>query len=165
MKKERAARHRDHHSSRRDKYRRSRSRSRSSRSRSRSREKRREERRRRRHERRSHSRSRRERERKRSEKKRKSSTKERERDKNLTPEEREQELDEYIKQNNARWEAKKNKEQKFRAQDSQNPFENYEHPNSLENSEATIIWIVVMIVGTIFKTILLINVKSKILTL
>ena len=66
MKKERAARHRDHHSSRRDKYRRSRSRSRSSRSRSRSREKRREERRRRRHERRSHSRSRRERDRKRS---------------------------------------------------------------------------------------------------
>ena len=77
--------------------------------------------------------------------------KERERDKNLTPEKRERELDEYIKQNNAKWEAKRNHGQESRPQNSQNPFENYDHPNSLENSEATIIWIIVMVVATIFK--------------
>ena len=77
--------------------------------------------------------------------------KERERDKKLTPEERERELDEYIKQNNARWEAKKKTERELKPQSPQNPFENYDHPNSLEDSEATIIWIVVMAVATIFK--------------
>jgi hypothetical protein len=77
--------------------------------------------------------------------------KERERDRNLTPEERERELDEYIKQNKKRLEEKKKNEQNLKPQSSQNPFENYDHPNSLDNSEATIIWVVVMAVGTIFK--------------
>ena len=34
---------------------------------------------------------------------------------------------------------------------SQTPEEYYDHPNTMENSTATILWIVVMIVGTIFK--------------
>lgn len=74
-----------------------------------------------------------------------------ERNQKLTPEERERELDEYIKQNNEKWDAKKKSEQELNSQRAQNPFENYDHPNSLENDEATIIWIVVMAIGTIFK--------------
>ena len=77
--------------------------------------------------------------------------KEYERNKKLTTEERERELDNYIKQNNTRWDAARRKEQEVKQQISQDPFENCDHPNSLENSEATIIWIVVMAVGTIFK--------------
>lgn len=77
--------------------------------------------------------------------------KERERDQKLTPEERERELDEYIKQHNAKWEEKKKREQELKSQSPQNPFANYDHPNSLENDEATIIWLIVMAVGTIFK--------------
>lgn len=77
--------------------------------------------------------------------------KEWERNQKLTPEERERELDEYIKQNNAKWDAKKKNERESNSQRAQNPFENYDHPNSLENSEATIIWIIVMAVATIFK--------------
>ena len=73
--------------------------------------------------------------------------KEWERDRKLTPEERERELDDYIKQNNEKWDAKKQNKQKIR----QNPFEGCDHPNSLEDSEATIVWIVVMIVSSIFK--------------
>ena len=34
---------------------------------------------------------------------------------------------------------------------SQTPEEYYDHPNTMENSTATILWIVVMIVGAIFK--------------
>ena len=74
-----------------------------------------------------------------------------ERNQKLTTEERERELDEYIKQNNEKWDAKKKSEQALKPQSSQHPFENYDHPNSLENDEATIIWIVVMAVATIFK--------------
>lgn len=77
--------------------------------------------------------------------------KEWERNQRLTPEERERELDEYIKQNNTKFDAKKKSEQELKPQSLQNPFENCDHPNSLENSEATIIWIVVMAVATIFK--------------
>ena len=77
--------------------------------------------------------------------------KEWERNQNLTPEERERELDEYIKQNNEKWDVEKKSKQKLKPQCVQNHFENYDHPNSLENDEATIIWIVVMAVATIFK--------------
>jgi hypothetical protein len=75
-----------------------------------------------------------------------------ERDKNLTPEERDKELEEYMKQVDQKWKkinAEKNAEKQRRAQE--NPFKNCDHPNSLENSEATILWIIVMAVGTIFK--------------
>ena len=73
------------------------------------------------------------------------------RDKALTPEERQKELDDFLCEIN-----KKNDEcrQQTQAQNRQNAetfFENCDHPNSLENDEATIIWIVVMVVATIFK--------------
>ena len=77
--------------------------------------------------------------------------KEWERDRNLTPEERERELNDYIKQNNANRDAPKLRKQDTNSGKQQNPFEGYDHPNSLENSEATIIWIVVMAIATIFK--------------
>ena len=78
--------------------------------------------------------------------------KERERDAALTPEEKKQEMDDYIKSVNEKWDkinAEKKAEQERRA--AENPFKNCDHPNSLENSEATIVWIIVMAVGTIFK--------------
>lgn len=77
---------------------------------------------------------------------------ERERDAALTPEEKEREMDEYIKQIDEKWNkinAEKNQEQAKRQ--AEDVFQNYDHPNSLENTEATIIWIVVMAVATIFK--------------
>ena len=76
--------------------------------------------------------------------------KEWERNQKLTPEEREKEIDEYIKQNNKKWEEKKSK-QMLNYQNQQIQFGNYDHPNSLENDEATIVWIVVMAIATIFK--------------
>lgn len=77
--------------------------------------------------------------------------KEYERNKNLTPEEREKELDDYIKQNSIRFNVDKQNNQEVSKSASQNPFENCDHPNSLENSEATILWIVAMAVGTLFR--------------
>lgn len=73
------------------------------------------------------------------------------RNKNLTPEEREKELNDFLV------EIKKNDEEREREKTRQvqttkeNFFGNCDHPNSLENSEATILWLVVMAVGTIFK--------------
>ena len=76
--------------------------------------------------------------------------KEYERDDALTPEERKRELDEYIKQ--IKDERKKYDEaQQQQKQTPEEVFKNCDHPNSLENSEATIVWVVVMLVGTIFK--------------
>lgn len=74
------------------------------------------------------------------------------RDKALTPEEKDREIDEYIGSVNKKWDrvnTEKNTEKQRCVQE--NPFKNYDHPNSLENSEATILWIVVMAVATIFK--------------
>lgn len=74
------------------------------------------------------------------------------RDKALTPEESDREMNEYIKTVNEKWDkinAEKKADQQRRA--AENPFQNCDHPNSLENDEATIIWIVVMAVATIFK--------------
>lgn len=78
--------------------------------------------------------------------------KERKRDAALTPEESDREMDEYIRAVNEKWDkinAEKKEEQQQHA--SEDPFANYDHPNSLENDEATIIWLVVMAIGTIFK--------------
>ena len=73
------------------------------------------------------------------------------RNKNLTPEEREKELNDFIAKIKKRDEEKE-REKTPRVQMTQvNPFENCDHPNSLENSEATIVWLVVMVIGTIFK--------------
>ena len=74
------------------------------------------------------------------------------RDKALTPEESEREIDEYVKAVNEKWDninAEKKVEQQQRT--NENPFNNYDHPSSLENDEATILWIVVMAIATIFK--------------
>lgn len=76
--------------------------------------------------------------------------KERERDAALTPEERDREMDEYIKQIDEKW-AKINGEKKQGKQSAEKVFENCDHPNSLENDEATVLWLVVMAVATIFK--------------
>jgi hypothetical protein len=76
--------------------------------------------------------------------------KEYERDKALTPEERERELNEFLEQMRQK-DAATNRQEAVAQQNSENPFENYDHPNSLENSEATIIWIIVMAIATIFK--------------
>ena len=76
--------------------------------------------------------------------------KEYERDKALTPEERERELNEFLEQMRQK-DAETSRQDAAAPQSSENPFDNYDHPNSLENSEATIIWIIVMAVATIFK--------------
>ena len=76
------------------------------------------------------------------------------RDKALTPEEREKEIDEYIKSINDKWDKyhdEKVKNQPPKETAEEYFFKNCDHPNSLENSEATILWIVVMAVATIFK--------------
>ena len=73
------------------------------------------------------------------------------RDKALTLEERDKEHNEHIKKMNEKWDEIDNRKQAQRQPSQNNPFENCDHPNSLENDEATIIWIVVMAVGTIFK--------------
>lgn len=70
------------------------------------------------------------------------------RNQNLTPEEREKELDEFCAEIRKRDEIEKRTQ---RQQRTLNPFENCDHPNSLENDEATIIWVVVMAIATIFK--------------
>ena len=73
------------------------------------------------------------------------------RDKALTPEEREKELNEFLAEV-----KKKDEKRAYHKQAQEQPrteafFENCDHPNSLENTEATILWIVVMAVATIFK--------------
>lgn len=75
----------------------------------------------------------------------------------LTPEQRQKEsadyerkLHEELAQSDAEWKKRKEEQQK-KSQTPEEFFKNCDHPNSLENSEATIIWIVVMAVGTIFK--------------
>ena len=73
------------------------------------------------------------------------------RDKALTPEERDKEIDEHIKKMNKKWDEIDKKKQVQRQETQKNPFKNCDHPNSLENDEATIIWIIVMAVATIFK--------------
>lgn len=73
------------------------------------------------------------------------------RNKNLTPEERDKELNDFLAEIKKKDEEREY-EKTLRAQKTQeNFFENCDHPNSLEDSEATILWLVVMAVGTIFK--------------
>lgn len=73
------------------------------------------------------------------------------RDKALTPEEREKELNDFLAEVKKKDEEREKKKTMQAQRVQNNPFENCDHPNSLENSEATIIWIVVMAVGAIFK--------------
>ena len=73
------------------------------------------------------------------------------RDKALTPEEREKELNEFVAEIKKRDEDRECQKKAQRQQNAETFFENCDHPNSLENVEATILWIVVMAVATIFK--------------
>ena len=73
------------------------------------------------------------------------------RDKALTPEEREKELNEFVAEIKKRDEDREYQKKAQRQQNAEAFFENCDHPNSLENVEATILWIVVMAVATIFK--------------
>lgn len=84
--------------------------------------------------------------------------KECERWRKLTPKQRQNESDEYEKKfyeelnkKNAEWDKKKQEEKQKKSQSPEDFFKNCDHPHSLENDEATIIWLVVMAVGTIFK--------------
>lgn len=78
---------------------------------------------------------------------------ERRRDAALTAEEKSQEMNEYLKSVDKKCESYRSGEFEKRApkESVEEQFQRYDHPNSLENSEATIIWIIVMAVGTIFK--------------
>ena len=73
------------------------------------------------------------------------------RNQNLTPEERERELNDFLEGIKKRDEAIKKEKELQKQKRSESPFENCDHPNSLENDEATLLWIVVMAVATIFK--------------
>ena len=77
--------------------------------------------------------------------------KEYERDKALTPEERQRELDEYVANLNKKHEASGAEKELRQQKNAQEFFKGCDHPNSLENSEATILWVIVMLVGSIFK--------------
>ena len=73
------------------------------------------------------------------------------RDQALTREESDREANEYIKSINQKWENEGNQISPQKQKNSDNLFENCDHPNSLENDEATLLWIVVMAIATIFK--------------
>ena len=76
------------------------------------------------------------------------------RDKALTPEERRKEWDEYytkIKKENEERNVQRKKELEERSQkDAEWTYVNVESPNSLDNGEATVYWIIAMVVGSIF---------------
>lgn len=72
-------------------------------------------------------------------------------DKLLTFEEREKEIREFVAEIKKQDEERKALKESQKREKAENPFENCDHPNSLENSEATILWIVVMAIGAIFK--------------
>lgn len=73
------------------------------------------------------------------------------RNKNLTPEEREMELNEFLNEIKKQDEEIERKKSLQKQKSREDPFANCDHPNSLENDEATILWIVVMIIAAIFK--------------
>lgn len=73
------------------------------------------------------------------------------RNKSLTHEEREKELDDFLEEIKKRDEEHDAEKVSQEEKNQKNFFEGYDHPNSLENSEATIIWVVVMAIATIFK--------------
>lgn len=73
------------------------------------------------------------------------------RDKALTPEERERELNDFLGGMKKKEDGLEQKKPVQKQQNAETFFENCDHPNSLENDEATIVWVVVMAVATIFK--------------
>lgn len=73
------------------------------------------------------------------------------RDKALTPEEREKELNDFLGEIKKKDDERERQKLVQKQQNAETFFENCDHPNSLENDEATIVWVVVMAVATIFK--------------
>jgi hypothetical protein len=73
------------------------------------------------------------------------------RNKNLTPKEREKEMEDFLAEVNKQDEEMTQINTPPTPQTPENFFENCDHPNSLDNVEATIVWIVVMVIGAIFK--------------
>ena len=71
------------------------------------------------------------------------------RDKALTEEEKDREMDEYLKSIDDKWKKvhEKNECKIQQKQSASEIFARYDHPNSLENDEATILWIIVMVIG------------------
>ena len=69
----------------------------------------------------------------------------------LTPEEREKELNDFLAETRRKDEEREAQKQIQRQKNAETFFENCDHPNSLENDEATIVWVVVMAIATIFK--------------
>jgi hypothetical protein len=69
----------------------------------------------------------------------------------LTPEEREKELNDFLEEVKKKDEEREVQKQIQRQKNAETFFENCDHPNSLENDEATIVWVVVMAIATIFK--------------
>ena len=72
------------------------------------------------------------------------------RDKNLTPKQREKELNDFLEKIKER-DIKREQEKIAKNDDIKDFFKNCDHPDSLENDEATILWVVVMAVATIFR--------------
>lgn len=78
--------------------------------------------------------------------------KECERDRNLTPEQRKAELDAHIAEAHRQYEEYKKKYINHPKENSDEwLYVNAEKPNSLDDGEATVTWIIVMLVGIIFK--------------
>ena len=73
------------------------------------------------------------------------------RNQSLTPEEREKELNEFLDELRKGDEENKIQQELRPKNVEKNFFEGCDHPNSLEDDEATIVWVIVMIVGAIFK--------------
>ena len=89
------------------------------------------------------------------------------RDKALTKEEKDRERDEYIKAVNEKWDKihADDENKKQLKNNAKEVFKNYDHPNSLENNEATILWFIVMAVGAIFNDRLIIWIIATIIWL
>ena len=76
------------------------------------------------------------------------------RDQHLTQRERDLEIREHLRQLDKKLERHKTMLQVNEGEDKKPPserFDNYDHPDSLGNKVATVIWLIVMGVGAIFK--------------
>ena len=88
------------------------------------------------------------------------------RDKALTPEERKKEWDEEIEKADQQYhEYKKKYDTDPKENNDEWTYIHAEKPNSLDNGEATVSWIIVMLVGTIFKERLFIWIIATIIYL
>lgn len=77
--------------------------------------------------------------------------KEYERHQRLSPDEQKKEADEFMERLRRENKTAKQTKEILTQTKKSNPYDNYDHPNSLENDEATLAWIVVMIISAFFK--------------